>query len=128
RGERREEEDVELWDIRIRRYEVAGIVAVQKTAHHRIGLRLLEQGLAHAPDGAPDGLAARRLGIDDPAGVVGAHEAVEAHQPEIRIDAYLREHRGEAEDRLRSVRLLARIVVTAGHQRGAPVARQQLAI
>src|SRR4029077_3142505 len=123
-----DEEDVELRDIRIRRYQVTGIVAVEEAPYHRIGLGLLEQGLPHAPDDAPDGLAARGLGIDDPAGVVGADKAAQADQPEVRVDAYFREDGGETEDRLRSVRLRDRIVISVGYQRGKSVAREQIGI
>jgi hypothetical protein len=45
-----DEQNVELRDVGIRRYEVAGIVAVEEAANQRVGLRLLEEGLPHAPD------------------------------------------------------------------------------
>src|SRR5439155_10345 len=91
------EERLELRDIRIRRDEVAGIVAVEEAAQGRIGLRLLKQRLPDAPDDPADGLTASRLGIDDAAGVVRADEAVQAHQAKIGVDAYFGEHGGEAE-------------------------------
>src|SRR3989475_1118763 len=122
------EERLELGDIRVRRYEVARIVAVEEATQDRIGLRLLKQRLANAPDDPADGLTSSGLGIDDAAGVVRADEAVQAHQAKIGVDAYFGEHGGEAEDRLRSVRLLHRIVVAVAHQRGEAVARQQLGI
>src|SRR5437879_6124092 len=122
------EERLELRDIRIRRYEVAGIVAVEEAAPDRIGLRLLEQRLPGAPDDPADGLTSSGLGIDDAAGVVGADEAVQAHQAKIGVDAYFGEHGGEAEDRLRSLRLFDWIVIAVAHERGESVARQQLGI
>src|SRR5712692_11082315 len=118
------EERPELRDSRIRRYEVAGIVAVEEAAQDRIGLRLLEQRLPDAPDDPTDGLTSSGLGIDDAAGVVRADEAVHAHQAKIAVDAYFGEQGGEAENRLRSVRLLDWIVVAVAHQRGQSVARQ----
>jgi hypothetical protein len=54
---------------------------------------LLEQGLPGAPDDSADRLAACGLGIDDLSGVVGAGEAVQAHQLEIGINPYLGEDR-----------------------------------
>src|SRR2546426_6939723 len=106
-----DEEGLEPRDIRVRRYEVAGIVSVEEAAHHRIRLRLLEQGLPYAPDDPADRLTASGLGIDDTAGGVGTDDAVQAHPPQIRVDAYFGKDRGEAEDRLRPVRLFDRIVV-----------------
>src|SRR5439155_4378130 len=58
----------------------------------------------------------------------GTDDAVQAHQPQIRVDAYFGEYRREAEDRLRPVRLFDRIVVPVADERGQPVARQQLDI
>src|SRR5437899_3885059 len=81
------EERLELPDIRIRRYEVARIVAVEEAAQDRIGLRLLEQCLPDAPDDPADGLTSSGLGIDDAAGVVRADEAVQAPPAKIGIDA-----------------------------------------
>src|SRR6267142_5388362 len=92
------EQDIKLRNIRIGWDEVAGVVAVYELARRRIGLRLLQQGLSHTPDDAADRLAARRFRIDDPAGVIGADKAVQAHEPEVRVDAYLSKNRGEAED------------------------------
>jgi hypothetical protein len=39
-------------DIRIRRHEVAGVVAVYELTRRRIDLRLLQEGLARTPDGS----------------------------------------------------------------------------
>ena len=100
----------------------------REAAQRRIRLRLLEQRLSDAPDDAADRLAARRLWIDDPAGVIGADEAIQAHEPEVRVDAHLGEDGGEAEDRLGPVRLLDRIVVAVPHEAGEPVAREQFGI
>src|SRR2546427_6543608 len=122
------EERLELLDIRIRRDGVAPIVSVEEAAQDRIGFRLLEQRLPDAPDDPADGLTSSGLGIDDAAGIVRADEAVQAHQAKIGVDAYFGEHGCEAEDRLRSVCLLDRIVVAVAHQRGESVARQQLGI
>ena len=45
-----DEQDVELRDIRVRRHEITGKVAVQKASQDRVGLGLLEQRLSDAPD------------------------------------------------------------------------------
>ena len=81
-----------------------------------------------APDDAADRLAARRLRIDDPAGVIGADEAIQAHEPEVRVDAHLGKDGGEAEDRLGAVRLLDGVVVAVPHEVGEPVAGEQFGI
>ena len=44
-----DEQDVELRDVGIRRHKISRVIAVQETARHRIGLRLLEEGLSDAP-------------------------------------------------------------------------------
>ena len=48
--ERTHEQDLELRDFRIRRQEVAGIVAVYELTRRWIDLRLLQEGLARTPD------------------------------------------------------------------------------
>jgi hypothetical protein len=55
-------------------------------------------GLSHTPDDATDRLAACRIGIDDPTGIIGADDAVQAREPEVRVDAYFSKDGGEAED------------------------------
>src|SRR4029077_10319028 len=95
-----DEERLEPRKIRVRRYEVTGIVSVEEAARHRIRLRLLEQRLPYAPDDPTDRLTASRLGIDDAASVVGTDHTVQAHQPQLGVDAYLGKDRREAEDRL----------------------------
>src|SRR3989442_15288268 len=102
---------------------VEGMLVVTKGARGRAGVRMVRLRLPDAPDDPADGLTASRPGIDDAAGVVRADEAVQAHQAKIGVDAYFGEHGGEAEDRLRSVRLLNRIVVAVAHQRGESVAQ-----
>jgi hypothetical protein len=73
------------------------------------------RGLAHSPNNPVERQAARRLGIDDAAGVIGAHKTAETHQPEVRVNAYFGEYRGEADDRLWPIRLLGRILVPLAH-------------
>src|SRR5580704_2585280 len=100
----------------MRRNEIAREVAVYKSTHCRVGLRLLEEGLSDAPDDAADRLAARELRIEDPAGVIGADETLQAHEPEVGIDADLGKDGREAEDRLGPRRLLDRVIVAVPYQ------------
>ena len=60
-----DEQNVEIRDVGIGRHEIAGEVPVEKAGQHRIGLSLPQKHLPDAPDDAADGLAARRLAIDD---------------------------------------------------------------
>src|SRR5437773_9388904 len=40
-----DEQNVEFWDIRTSRHQVAGVIAIDEAAHGRIGFRLFHQGL-----------------------------------------------------------------------------------
>jgi len=111
------EQDVELRDVRVRWDEVPGEVTVHKSSHHWISVGLLEQRLADAPDHPSDGLASSRFWIDDPAGIVGAYETVQADQTEIRIYPYFCKDRREAKDRLRAFVFFDRVVVSIPNQR-----------
>src|SRR5438105_8116616 len=68
---------------------------------------MLHQRHADAPDHAADALAARRLGIHDAAGPVGADDAPHARLTEIGIDRDFHEHGAEGMHR-ESLALLAR--------------------
>ena len=81
-----------------------------------------------APDNAANCLATRRLRIEDPAGVVSADDSLQAHKPEVGIDADLGKDGREAEDRLGPRRLLDRVVVAVPYQARTPVAGEQLRI
>src|SRR2546428_1381296 len=118
--------NVECWDIRGRRYEIAGIIAVEEAAHYWIGFRFFKQSLSYAPDDPADGLATCGLWIDDPAAVIGAHKAVESGQSKFGIDMHLGEYRREAEGCLRS--FCHRIVVSIAGQRRKIISREQRAV
>src|ERR1043165_6012060 len=66
-------------------------------------VRRPEQRHAEALHDAAEELAARGLGVEDPAAGEGAHDLAHPHEPEIRIDAHLGELRAE---RVRGVLLL----------------------
>ena len=68
------------------------------------------------------------FGIDDPTGIIGADDAVQAHEPEVRVDAYFSKDGGEAEDWLRPVHLLDGVVVAVPHEAGEPVTGEQFGI
>jgi hypothetical protein len=61
---------------------------------------------ARTSDDAADRLAARSLGIDDPPSVIGADEAVQAHESEVGVDPSLGKAGGETEDCLGPIHLL----------------------
>src|SRR6476646_1206619 len=97
------EQDIELRNIGIGWDEIAGVVAVDELARRRISFGLFQQRLAHAPDDAADRLGSRRLRIDDPTGVIGTDEAVQAHESSLSVDAHLGKDGGEPEDCLGAV-------------------------
>src|SRR5439155_22290681 len=108
--------------------EVAGIVLMQKARHARIGFGLLEQRLADTPDDAADRLTPRGARVDDPARIVRANEAVQAHETQIFVDADLGKKRREAEDRLRPFCFLDRIVAAFRGKRVDAVALEEIAV
>src|ERR1700722_19010742 len=105
------EDYLQLGNVRVRGYEVAGVIAVKKPAHYRIGLRLLQQRLADAPDDSADRLTARGAGVNDPTGIIGADETTQTHEAEFLINLHFGEEGGEAEDRRGSLGLLNGIVI-----------------
>src|SRR5258708_34389882 len=68
------EDYLQLGNVRVRGNKVAGVIPVKKPAHYRIDLRLLQQRLTDPPDDPADRLTARRAGVNDPTGIIGAEE------------------------------------------------------
>ena len=101
---------------------------MQKARHALIRFGLLEQRLPDTPDDAADRLTPRGARVDDPARIVCANEAVQAHEAQIFVDANLGKQRREAEDRLRPFCFLDRIVVTVRGKRVDAVAREKVAV
>jgi len=84
--------------------------------------------LADAPDYAADRLAACGFRIDNPAGVIGANETIQAYKPEVGVNAYFGKDRRKAEDCLWTVRLLNWFVVSMPSKAGELVSGEQFGI
>src|SRR5689334_803438 len=105
------EDHLQLWNVRVGGYQVSGVVTVENAPRHRIGLGLLQQRLADAPDDPADRLTARSAGVNDPACIIGTDETAQTHEAELLIDPHFGEKRREAEDGFGSLGLFNRIVI-----------------
>src|SRR5258708_34216591 len=95
------EDYLQLGNVRVRGHKVAGVISVKKPAHCRIGLRLLQQCLADAPDDSADRLTARSAGVNDPTGIIGADETSQTHEAKLLINLHFSERGRDTEDHRR---------------------------
>jgi hypothetical protein len=94
RGERvgfADEDDLHVGHVGVDGNEVVGEGGVRDPARSGVGDGLLEQRLADAADGAADDLAAGQLLVEDPPSVDHRHDARDAKQAELGVDADLDE-------------------------------------
>src|SRR3954454_19658736 len=82
-----DEDDVDVWSVRVDRDEVVAEGGVGDPAGAGVDDVLLEQRLAYAADGAADDLAAGSLLVEDAAGADGGGDACDADEAEVLVDA-----------------------------------------
>ena len=105
-----EESDVERRRIGIRRDDVVGEIAVDRRAVARVVVRVLEERHADAHHDRAFDLVARRVRVEDPAGVDDRHDATHAQPRDLGLPRNLDELRAVRVDR---IFLLQRIVEAA---------------